>query len=211
MSEIQKCVYESQSVQQFWSEAEARDPKSYYVSDYGGKGMWESLNILNLIKSGCRVLEIGVGNGGDIRELNKIGAAVYALDICPDALFKVAKTIKQGWTTTEVSSLPKDFFDVVISHLVAQHMSNADLQEQIKNILPTLKSDGVFAMQYADRLKDHNYDESVETQKGGGVCRSFEMISDMVDNANGTITWHAKIAESEIHQSCWHAINIKRK
>jgi hypothetical protein len=165
---------------------------SYFISDHGGPDLWKALNIANRIAPNVLVLEIGVGGGKDIRELHARGVKVHGLDITPEALDKVQAFTEGQWLEPQIELLPENFFDIAISHLVTQHIANETLSRQIKYVLRALKTNGIFAMQFADRVTGvdrASYAETLDCQKEGGVCRSLGMMKEIVNTSGGKITW----------------------
>jgi SAM-dependent methyltransferase len=192
-------------MEEWWNECH-ETPGSLYISNYGGWSLWKAMNIRRRVRWRRKVLEIGVGNGRNIRRLRWRGCKVYALDITPTAFEKVKGLTKETWLAPE--NLPDSFFDLAISHLVTQHIDNATLEKQIKNVLRSLKPSGLFAMQFADRIADTPYIETPEYQQGGGVCRSPEMIKQIVGRGGGKITWLSAPVEFPDQGSRWFYIHI---
>lgn len=197
------------SISEWWENAHAT--KSYYVSDFGGLKLWNSLNILPLIKNDSAILEIGVGNGKNTMELFKKGCNVHVLDISILALEKVRSYSTKQWLESEIEDIPENTFDAVISHLVSQHLSNDALLKQLKSIIPTLKPDGIFAMQFACWLDEQIYDESLGFQKTGYVCRTLDQMQNLVATAGGMISWVSPDTVKFInYRSCWYFIHIQK-
>jgi SAM-dependent methyltransferase len=186
---------------------------SFYVSDYGGPSLWKQLNISDRIIRGKRVLEIGVGDGSDVRELRAKGLEVHVLDITPAALQKVASITQGQWIASRIELLPEAEFDVAISHLVTQHLSNEVLARQIKFVLRSLKPRGVFAMQFADHIegvKDEFFSEDLSLQQIGAVNRNVRMMQEIVRTAGGKITWLSRPQNFPDQKVRWFNIHIKK-
>jgi SAM-dependent methyltransferase len=186
---------------------------SYFISDYGGPDLWNSLNITNRIAPGTLVLEIGVGGGTNTRELHARGLRVHVLDITSAALDKVRAFAEGQWLEPQIEFLPEGYFDIAISHLVTQHINNETLSRQIRYVLRALKTNGVFAMQFADRttgIDRASYIETLDCQKEGGVCRSPEMMKELVDASGGKITWVSKPQDFP-GGARWFSIHIRNK
>jgi len=172
------------------------------------------LKISRRIVPGKSVLEIGVGDGTDVKKLHAKGLAVHALDITPAALKKVEAFSEKLWLESQIELLPEKYFDVAISHLVAQHISNETLSRQIRCVLQSLKPRGLFAMQFADRINgtpNESYREDLEVQRAGGVCRSLEMMKKIVQSGGGRIVWVSKARNFPEYGSRWFYIHIRRK
>ena len=125
-----------------------------WTTDTSGEGVWKNLKVKDLIKTSKTVLDIGVGLGRGTKDLYNEGLEVHGLDISIVALNKVKPFTKNQYLPTD--ELPKNYFDLAISHLVAQHMCDEDLLEQMKKVILSLKPSGIFAMQFAS-FKDCNY------------------------------------------------------
>lgn len=143
-------------------------------------------------KPGQTVLEIGIGTGRFMTESLVLGCHTYGLDISPVAVEKMndllcmlrAKTF--CWNTTDYELLPKDFFDVIISRFVAQHMNDIDLLEQLKAVIPCLRKNGVFYLHFYDKYI-RQINDILKAQKYGGVPRTRDEIGALVKKAGGKI------------------------
>ena len=212
-----------ETIEDWWESCHASKPGhlspvskvdcSYFVSDYGGPHLWNSLNITDRIAPDTLVLEIGVGGGTDIKELHARGLKVHVLDITSAALDKVRAFTEGQWLEPQIELLPENRFDIAISHLVTQHISNETLSRQIKYVLRALKTNGVFAMQFADRTTGidwASYRETLDRQKEGGVCRSLEMMKELVNASGGKITWVSQPQDFP-GNARWFNIHIRNK
>ena len=94
----------------------------------------KNLNI-DLIKD-KKILEIGVGTGNSTKYYYDKGLEVSALDISDVALERVEQYIIKSYTPDDI--LPSKYFDIAVSNLVAQHMNDEDLSNQIKQVLESL-------------------------------------------------------------------------
>lgn len=199
-------------MQEWWEQCH-NTPDSYYISDYGGPSLWKRLKISKLIVPAAPVLDIGVGGGTDIRCLHEKGLEVHVLDITPTAFERVAGCYEKAWLEPELESLPRDYFAVVISHLVTQHINDSTLERQIRHVLKALRPDGVFAMQYCDgspSIKAKDYDESVATCQVGDVRRTPKMMKALVKRCGGRVTWVSKPEPYPEHRKQWFYTHIRR-
>lgn len=150
-----------------------------------GAEIWPRLGVSP--RRGDVVLNIGVGSGQCTRDLHAAGCEVHAMDISPTALERVgdvARLYRPG------APLPP--LDLALSHLVAQHMLDADLQAQISHVIGALKPGGVFAIQFAVST-----DACMDTRasaKGGGVTRTHEHMTALAEAAGARV---AAILERE--------------
>ena len=136
------------------------------------------------------ILDFGCGDGRYINEVLSIRPyKIIGIDISEYALKKVESVCEGCYTHEKLDTLPSSYFDTAISNLVAQHMNNEDLFVQLFHVLRSLKSGGIFAIQFAYSLsrRFEISDESEVSQKGGGVCRSLGMIEQLIYRAGGDI------------------------
>ncbi len=176
-----------------------------------GAEVWPRLKVEERLQPGAPVLNIGVGLGHCTRDLAARGCEVHALDISATALQRV-EDIATTWRADNIAALPKDKFIAVMSHLVAQHMTNTDLKAQIRGILPSLKADGVFAIQFAIPLEPHgaiDYEDAASA-KGGSLQREAAVVEQMVVDVGGKVLKSELIMEFPEHKAGWHLIHIGR-
>lgn len=175
--------------------------------------VWYPLAIESRLRRGTVVLNIGVGLGHCTRALVQRGCTVHALDIAPAALAKIENVVTKTWLADNVSALPANTFDVAISHLVAQHMSDEQLTSQIGAVIPALKPDGVFALQFGTALDVRQNDlptTALEALKMGSVVRSLGHVARLVDASGGQIVWADRIGMFPEYGSAWYAVHITR-
>lgn len=147
------------------------------------------LDFQEFLKPGSTVLCIGVGTGGWMREMYVMGIHMHALDISLRSLANVKPLCVQTYIPDNMKRLPPNTMDLVVSFYVAQHMVNEDLEHQMKCVIPSLKRNGVLALQYMEHiLPEHepDYDQGL-TGYPGRVLRSQEQMSDICSNAGGII------------------------
>lgn len=203
------------SVEEFWENNHSGNMKGYkfWLTGSAGPDVWNYLNILNMIQPGTCVLNIGVGLGLCTRELARQKCVVHALDISPMALDKVRKIVTGCWQPHTIQEIPASTIDLAISNLVTQHMLNSDLAEQISGVLRSMKPAGIFAMQFACSL-DTSYSSPdvipLEVIKSGGVLRSLDFMTKIVQAAGGMVVWANRIGVFPQHGSGWYAIHIVR-
>jgi len=194
-----------------WWEANHKEEEPFLLSGTSGKDVWRVLDIQHIINANKKILNIGVGLGHCTRELNRIGAKIHALDISSIALKRVENYVEHAWFPSQLPDLPKNYYDLAISHLVAQHMSDADLLYQIEYVVKSLKPGGFFAIQIAfPKQKDYQLIESFDTQKWGGVLRSLKHIHDLVEKAGGKTVWVDKIGDFPDFEVGWYGLHIVR-
>ena len=124
-------------------EAHAADP----LSGSNPVGVLKHHGLIKVSFTGLNALDIGVGLGGMSKHLHACGAMVDALDIADAAVHTVAPFIRTFYT--DASQLPDDEYEIAISHLVAQHMYDGQLRDQIRGVFRALRPGGVFSLHLA--------------------------------------------------------------
>ena len=191
-----------------WWESAHRENDFDYVSGYSGHDIWRRLEVEDRIVAGAVVLNIGVGQGLCTRDLAARGCIVHALDITPAALARVEDVIAGGWLAENLGALPSRTFDLAISHLVTQHLRDADLLAQMRAVLRALKPSGIFAMQFIGPAPKGLPEGLQEHAKTGGVVRSPETIARFAEEAGGVVVRSAPKEGTEYWQ--WHMAQIRK-
>jgi 2-polyprenyl-3-methyl-5-hydroxy-6-metoxy-1,4-benzoquinol methylase len=174
------------SMADWWERAHQKN-EQLWITGSSGQQVWQCLDIKDQLVPGTKVLNVGVGTGTCTRELADLKLTVHALDISKTALARV-KEIATVWTPDKLAKLPQNYFDLAISFLVAQHMADPELQDQIKWICKALTPIGIYAVQFAQNDQDQSIpNQSLVTQKTGGVLRNSQEIKKLVTRAGGKI------------------------
>jgi len=208
------------TIKEFWETAHKNNEELWLTGSYLQQ-VWEPMTILNRLSPGIKVLNIGVGMGRDTIELHSKGVIVDVLDISDTALERVKPQTRNRYLTSNLNELPNDEYDVAVSHLVTQHMRDEDLIEQIKNVVSSLKPDGVFGMQFAfinDTSEDKEHLNnvykdvlSVPNDRKGHMFRSLSKMKDIVETLCGAkITWVSNIRSYPNTPIKWYYIHIKK-
>lgn len=177
-----------------WWDGKHQLNHSWWLSGSPPQGIWDLLGIDHLLVPGAEVLEIGVGMGNGPKALLDRGCHVSVLDISSVAIAKVAE-FAQGYLADDLSALtsppalPLNCFDVALSHLVAQHMTDEDLTAQIHAVVRALKPTGLFALHFPSYVNPAQpFDETLRMAKGGGVCRSPERMEELAQAAGAKVS-----------------------
>lgn len=163
----------------FWN----KEHRKHSESALSGHSLTEHLLRLNVqVRPTDDVLCIGVGMGDWIRDM---GARKWALDISQVALDSVQEVVMGCVRMPEM--LPKEQFDFAMSLWVAPHMTDRDLEQQICQVVRSLKPTGIFAMQYCEAHGEATGDD-YDIAIAGGIERARETVMKMVDNAGSVAT-----------------------
>lgn len=198
-------------IRDFWENKHKKEDV-VYLSGNKGQYIWEHLCIKDLIKPNSAILNIGVGMGYCTKDLRDIAQEVYAVDISQAALDRVATYVRRSWLAENLNQIPFNQFDLVICFLVVQHMTNKDLAVQLKNIVKTLKPNGIAAYQFAyklDGVSDTEDNDSII--KAGSMCRHLSDIDKMIREAGGDIVFVKQVAQFPQYGSGWYAVHFKRR
>ncbi|MGE3681521.1 MAG: class I SAM-dependent methyltransferase [Bdellovibrionales bacterium] len=214
MSEIDRELFNKGfSIRQWWDQAHSVDHPNWLTGS-SGKEVWRRLAVLHRIRPGTQVLNIGVGLGHCTHGLKERGCSVSALDISPVALSRVKSLVENSWLPEQLPHLPADQFDVAISHLVAQHMTDENLTDQLRHVIRALKPDGVLAIQIAYRMnrRPNPTDQAtlLELEKGGGICRHLYEIMNVCSRAGGAVTWAKRVKLFKDFGSGWYGLHIRK-
>jgi len=172
-------------IKDFWEEKHKEDNITY-LSGVHGPLTLERLHIPNNLK-GLKVLEVGVGLGHCTKYLHEHAAEVNCIDISETALKRVKSFCTLQFLSTQLTQLPDNCYNLAISHLVAQHMNDRDLQEQLKHVIRSLSNTGIFAMQFCFPVNGGVPMESEPAEKSGTVYRNIEHMYQLIENENGVI------------------------
>ncbi len=218
---------DSLTVKGWWDDCHRRsDP--IYLSGSDPRGIWDTLDVTKLIKPGVTVLNIGVGLGNCTLALVEQQCDVHALDISEAALERARQMtasakrasgpsgqsrIKTWLAPRDFKDLPPLTYDVAISHLVAQHMANAELKEQLAAVIRSLKPEGVFALQftYAMDWRPDPENESLVYCKAGGVRRSLSEMMGLVKSQGGAVVWAKEGPKYPEWRAGWYCVKIMKE
>jgi SAM-dependent methyltransferase len=175
-------------------------------------------------RKGLRVLEIGVGRGHATHEMARRGCVVSALDICERALQTVLDCTERGYLHRLAGALPSDSFDLAISHLVTQHMSEADIIWQFPHVFRSLTEHGRFVIQWAGSHVpgENNLPESIVGEEGtphvqntpsmmgGRMVRDPDYAALLVKACGGVMLDTRCRNEWPEYQSYWYVTEARR-
>ncbi len=144
------------------------------------------LKIRKFLKKGCKVLEIGVGLGYVTEQLFKNGMIVSAVDLSNIALNKVKKYCENVYNINELSELPSNYFDIIICNNVVQHVPTNLLIDELKQFIRSLKTEGVFAIEFvsSDLSNDTGISPEINDIQAGRLCRTPIYLESIFNNFN---------------------------
>lgn len=210
LADIVRSHSDGESIRDWWERAHHRDHQVLLTGSAGQDEVWPRLGVLDRLVPCAVVLNIGVGLGQCTRELAARGCVVDVLDISEYALSRVADVTRATYLASSLCSLPSDTYDVAMSHLVAQHMLDVDLETQIREVVRSLKANGIFAVQFATSMLPGERDQDEASAKGGSIQRSPAAMEKLVSRAGGRVALSQPREQFTDHQAGWHVVHIAR-
>jgi SAM-dependent methyltransferase len=196
------CFPEPKTVTDWWEECH-RCSIHKYLSGSSPQVTLQQHNIT--VKPGQVVLDFGVGLGYMSKYLHELGVTVHALDISKTGLARVEPYTACRWTPDD--TMPSNTYDAAVCHLVAQHVSDEDLEKELRNVLSAMKIDGILSVQFANSpFLDH----SVASQMHGGVCREPGAARDLIARAGGRVIWQSEFQRFTHTPTYWYYMHIVR-
>jgi hypothetical protein len=198
----------------WWDDVHTRQDQIYLNGASIAQSEWNVLEVNELLAPKQNVLYIGAGMGAGIKDLRTRGLAVSCLDITPVAEAIVKNHIDAFYL--DAKDLPKNHFDLVLSHLVAQHTADIDLSYQMEKVLSAMTKTATFAMQYfllrygqTSLLPDLNNND-LTAQKTGHVGRTKNDMLKLIENSKGRILkWGKVISFNELPgKPMWQTIHF---
>jgi SAM-dependent methyltransferase len=171
----------------FWEQAHV-DQKTLWLTGSHPQEVVDRLDVqAELVHKNQHVLDVGVGIGLMAKFLSDKGMVVSALDISVNALDRIKSFVTGSYN--QASDLPDKTFGLVMHHLVAQHMSDADLVVQMRHLIRSLTPNGIVAMQFASTVlgQPSASNQSTGLQATGGVTRSPKEMEVLVGQAGGSV------------------------
>lgn len=160
----------------FWDTAHTT-ADGHWLTGSKGEHVFAVHGLTDLLRSGTRVLEVGVGLGTVTRALVNAGCEVTCVDISNRALKAVDGLASAFFSDDLFELVPRRAFDVAIHHLVAQHLHDSDLVRHIRLCCRALAPGGVLSMQIAVPLCEN------PTDTDGIVLRSRVAVEELFAQA----------------------------
>ena len=125
-----------------------------------------------------KVLIVGVGKGLTSNYLSDLGLNVEVLDISKIAFDSLTTNIRKRHLASNYETLPTSYYDVILHHLVAQHMSFSALWKQLSALINSLNIGGSLRIQIASSLSgiEDDLSDEPDDQKIGRVLRSPDKL-----------------------------------
>lgn len=206
---------EFSNTKSFWEgchSESAREDLTWYLTGSQPEQEINNLLVGSHLNTPQRILLVGVGKGLTTNYLAKAGHSVDVLDISENALKKVKSITQRQFTPETLSEIPSRHYDLALSHLVAQHMNDSDLELQMYHIFKALKPGGVFAVQFTSLLvPEQRYTLQVAKPTDcmeGSVKRSLGHFEQLVIRAGGDIQLLYRQATYPNHNLVWHIAHI---
>lgn len=194
-----------------------RAHQEHDITALTGTGLGGHLNTLvakEYVLPTSSVLCIGVGIGSWIAELVPKVLRISALDISPVAASRMPKGVI---FYSDPRKLPSEVFDLALSLWVAPHMNNVDLQEQLGEVIRSLRVNGVFALHYKEPIKTNQIVDNREGQddewivaRGAMMLRKREYFAEMTQRAGGYVEKIAAEHPSQFHKIIEASVHIRK-
>jgi len=142
----------------------------------------EHHRVSHLIRPGLIVLDIGVGLGGMSRHLHACDCVVDALDAADLAEQVIHSYIRRFYLAEQISELPSLEYDLAVSQLVAQHMCERNLRDQIFHVGRSLRLEGIFSLHLAGATEGplNNLPGPIPPGMDGAMCRDPDYAINMI-------------------------------
>ena len=205
-------VEKAESVREFWELAH-KDKSHLWLSGTPPSEVFERLKISECLKKRhLNILNVGVGEGYCTSALAKLGHYVDVLDISLNALANVENFTENQFVSS--SDLSSGKYDLILHHLVAQHMSHQDLSTQLRHLVGSLNSEGLIALQFVSSSKNDQFiteDDDLSAQMHGGVFRSTQFITKIVESCGGIVNNVHTMESWHNSDAVFQTIHVKRQ
>jgi hypothetical protein len=178
-------LYKSNSIENFW-DVSHKNSISLWLTGSDPNYIIQYYKLSDFLDSKRKILNVGVGLGTCTNFYFKLGHEISAFDISKEALNRVRSFTHQTYLTSEIDLVPDGYFDLIIQHLVVQHMSYKDFATQFKHLIKKIDNrSGKYCIQFATGLTlPNDTDDSLEICKSGGVLYSEAKIKLLLSESN---------------------------
>ncbi len=172
------------------------------------------LQLDNIFPSAAKILNIGVGLGKFEKACVQAGKLVDSVDITEQAGVCVAGVARNFYTS--VGYIRPYNYDLITELLVAQHISDAELEKHIKHAIMGLWQGGIYAVQSPTYINpvSPQLEAQMRTPKfmqGGRVCRSNEWFEAMAKKHGGKVVDIRRVWEFPQYNMIWNVYHIRRQ
>ena len=170
-------------VDEFWRKAHVEQTRLWLTNSPASEVV-NDLAVEQMIRPGLIVMEIGVGTGRCVRDLFERGCTVLAVDICEEALGHL-DGVSYPYLASELGDVRPGSVDLAISKYFVQHIDTPDLIQHLRDVMPTLTPEGIYALETAWFDGEAGNDQesySAELQMHGGCCRTPDCIRALAES-----------------------------
>lgn len=194
------------NTQSFWDNAHAKQ----LAANITCSPAEIEINCLNLIdtNSYTDILVVGVGNGNTCKYYESLNKNIDALDISPIALTNVKKYVNHTYLNAcELTNK----YDLVQAFLVLQHIPNILIDDHFKNIIRSLKDDGIYAFQFIwGNNQKYKYKDDDHRIRAGANFRTPEEMEEIISRNNGKIVYKSETLDTNKPQIWSMIMHVKR-
>jgi len=192
-----------------------KDPGA--LSGSSAESVLEYHQVADLICPGLIVLDIGVGMGNMSRYLHSCLCHVDAMDVADKAETTVQGYVHRFYPVRDIQSLSANKYDLAISMIVAQHMSDENLRQQISHVFRALKPGGIFSLHLAGATRPYmnNIAGPIPAGKDGAMCRTpdyaIDLVGDVLENQPHGLKLLDRRMQWPKFNSYWYFLRITKE
>lgn len=203
----------SKNLEAFWEKSHKAQDRRWIT----GSSPEDELNYLQIKlpdNEDLDILVVGVGTGSTANHIANLGHNVDVLDVTELAFRNLNSKVGNRFTTRDYSSIPSNRYHLILHHLVAQHMSDEDLQIQLDVLLNSLNHGGKLHLQFSKSTKSYrnNRKQTISRQKKGHILRSDKRVASFFEKYSiSEITISNKKEFPEWQNGwCWCLLKIEK-
>ncbi len=160
------------------------------------------------------ILNIGIGTGKFEKACVQSGKVVDSMDIVKES-WGCVRNVSRNFIIEAKHIAPRSY-DLITELLVAQHISDSELESHIKYAIMGLSYDGVYAVQsptYISAVKPE-LEALMQTPRfmqGGRVCRYKKWFEETATKHGGKVIDTRRVWEFPQHNMIWNTYHIRRQ
>ncbi len=148
------------------------------------------LHLDDIFPEAKQILNIGVGMGKFEKACVQAGKKVDSMDIAEEAYRPIKDMVECFYHNAE--AFTPNYYDLITELLVAQHISDKQMELHIKYAILGLTRNGIYAVQCPDYLEPVSQEEMIKMRtpkfmQGGRVCRSEKWFRDAANKYGGEV------------------------